>query len=111
MLSAGLKQSPARQISLLSGIPPNIPCWNLNKLCASGLKAVTVGTLNIKSGESEACLVGGFESMTNAPGLILDYRKQFKFGHSVIKDHILHDALEDAFQKKLMGHFAEETAE
>ena len=55
-------------------------------------------------------LVGGFESMTNAPGLILNYRKGTKFGHGEIKDHILHDGLEDAFQNKLMGHFAEVTA-
>lgn len=50
--TAGMKQSPCRQISILSGIPKNIPCWNVNKLCASGMKATTLGALNIRAGLS-----------------------------------------------------------
>lgn len=110
VLSAGLKQSPCRQVCIKSGLPKNTICWNLNKLCASGMKAVNLGALNIMSGQANCILVGGMESMTNSPGLILNYRKGLKFGHSGIKDHILHDGLEDAFQNKLMGNFAEITA-
>lgn len=74
------------------------------------MKAVNLGALNIMVGESNCVLVGGMESMTNCPGLILNYRKGLKFGHSTIKDHVLYDGFEDAFQNKLMGNFAEITA-
>lgn len=47
VIASGLKQSPARQVSILAGVPVDVPCWNLNKLCASGLKAVCVGALNV----------------------------------------------------------------
>lgn len=75
------------------------------------MKAITVGALNIMVGETNCAILGGHESMTNAPGLLLNYRKGLKFGHSSIKDHLLHDGLEDAFTDNLMGNFADKTAE
>lgn len=61
------------------------------------MKAITIGSLNLMVGEYDCSIVGGLESMTNAPGLLMDYRKGIKFGHSTIRDHILNDGLEDAF--------------
>ena len=70
VLSAGVGQAPARQALLLANLPNSIPCTTINKVCASGMKSITMAVDSIKLGQSELILAGGMESMSNAPYLI-----------------------------------------
>lgn len=71
MLSAGVGQAPARQASLKGGISYNVPCTTINKVCSSGLKSIVFGSQSITLGHSEAVVTGGFESMSNAPHMLV----------------------------------------
>lgn len=73
--SAGLGQSPARQVSLGAGIPIGVPATTVNKVCASGLKTITLGSQSIAIGLNNIVVAGGFESMSNIPFYITDHRK------------------------------------
>ena len=110
VLSTGLGQNPGRQASLGAEIPKNIPCWNINKVCASGMKSVTVGATNIFAGFSQVVLAGGFESMTNAPHFSRVCRSGVKFGNFVTYDCVASDGLTDAYSNLAMGFCAEKTA-
>ncbi len=110
VLSCGLKQNPARQVSLDSGIHESVPCWNVNKVCASGMKTISLGTTNIMCGLSDIVIAGGFESMSNAPHFIKRGRKGIKFGHFTTFDSIMYDALTDVYDNFAMGYCAEKTA-
>ena len=110
VISSGLGQNPARQASLLGGVDISVPCTNVNKVCASGMKAIMYGTQEIQAGHAEVILVGGFESMSNAPHLIKKSRNGFKFGEFTAEDAILTDGLVDAFTRLKMGNCAEKTA-
>ena len=110
VIATGLGQNPARQIALNSNIKKGASCVNINKLCASGLKSVILGTQALTLNQGSVALVGGFESMSNLPFLLKNYRKGHKFGHLKILDTLTFDGLEDANEKKVMGFFAEHTA-
>jgi acetyl-CoA C-acetyltransferase len=110
VIGSGLGQNPARQICLGSGINPSASCVNVNKLCASGLKSVILGTQALTLKDGDVALVGGFESMSNMPFLLKNYRKGHKFGHLKIVDSLTYDGLEDPKLKKVAGYFAEHTA-
>ena len=112
VLSAGLGQAPARQASIGAKIPPEVGATTINKMCGSGMKAIMIGNDSILAGNNNIVLAGGLESMSNAPFVLQKVREGIRMGHSLIKDHMFVDGLEDAYDKgKLMGYFAEDTAE
>ena len=110
-LPAGLKQGPARQASLGAGLPAATGCTTINKLCGSGMKAVMQAFDALKAGSNEVMVAGGMESMSNAPYIIEKARTGLRMGHGEIKDHMFLDGLEDARTGRLMGSFAQETAD
>ncbi len=111
VLPAGLKQGPARQASLNAGLPAATGCTTINKLCGSGMKAVMLAHDLIKAGSNNIMVAGGMESMSNAPYLIEKARTGLRMGHGEIKDHMFFDGLEDARTGRLMGSFAQDTAD
>ncbi len=111
VLPAGLKQGPARQASLNAGLPSATGCTTINKLCGSGMKAVMQAFDALKAGSNEVMVAGGMESMSNAPYIIEKARTGLRMGHGEIKDHMFFDGLEDARTGRLMGSFAQETAD
>jgi acetyl-CoA C-acetyltransferase len=111
VLPAGLKQGPARQASLNAGLPAATGCTTINKLCGSGMKAVMLAFDSLKAGSNTVMIAGGMESMSNAPYLMSKARAGLRMGHGEIKDHMFLDGLEDARTGRLMGSFAQETAD
>ncbi|MBN06688.1 MAG: acetyl-CoA C-acyltransferase [Rhodospirillaceae bacterium] len=112
VLAAGQGQAPARQASLGAGIPQKTGATTVNKMCGSGMKATMLAHDNLMAGSHCVMVAGGMESMTNAPYLLPKARAGMRMGHSQAKDHMFLDGLEDAYDKgKLMGEFAENTAE
>lgn len=110
VLPAGLKQGPARQAMRLAGLPDSTGAVTINKLCGSGMKAVMQAADMIKAGSAQVVVAGGMESMTNAPYVLPKARGGFRMGHGEIKDHMFLDGLEDAETGRLMGSFAQDTA-
>ena len=111
VLSAGLGQAPARQAVLGAGLPKSTPCTTLNKVCGSGMKAVMLSYDQIRAGSADVMLAGGMESMTNAPHLLPKARQGYRYGHIKVLDHMAYDGLENAYDGKSMGVFADATAE
>jgi|TARA_B100001059_G_scaffold155727_1_gene155302 acetyl-CoA C-acetyltransferase len=111
VLPAGLKQGPARQASLNAGLPAATGCTTINKLCGSGMKAVMQAHDALKAGSNSVMVAGGMESMSNAPYLLEKARNGLRMGHGEIKDHMFFDGLEDARTGRLMGSFAQDTAD
>jgi acetyl-CoA C-acetyltransferase len=111
VLPAGLKQGPARQASLNAGLPAATGCTTINKLCGSGMKAVMLAFDSLKAGSNTVMIAGGMESMSNAPYIMTKARAGLRMGHGEIKDHMFLDGLEDARTGRLMGSFAQETAD
>lgn len=111
VLPAGLKQGPARQASLNAGLPAATGCTTINKLCGSGMKAVMQAHDALKAGSNNIMVAGGMESMSNAPYIIEKARTGLRMGHGEIKDHMFLDGLEDARTGRLMGSFAQDTAD
>ena len=112
VLSAGQGQAPARQAAFSAGLDKGVPATTLNKMCGSGMKTTMVGYDQLKAENGEIIVVGGMESMTNAPYLLDKMRGGARIGHGQVVDHMFLDGLEDAYDKgKLMGNFAEDCAE
>ncbi|KXV55875.1 acetyl-CoA acetyltransferase [Acetobacter tropicalis] len=110
VLSAGLRQNPARQAAHYGGLPFSAPTLSVNKLCGSGMMAMGLGYDALAAGSASLVVAGGQESMTNAPYLLKKARSGYRLGHGEIYDHMFHDGLEDAYEPgQLMGHFAELT--
>ena len=110
VLPAGLGQAPARQASRTAGLPDSVPCTTVNKVCGSGMKAVMIAADQIGMGRAGIVVAGGMESMTNAPYLLAKARGGYRLGHGEIKDHMFLDGLEDAYEHRLMGTYAEDAA-
>jgi acetyl-CoA C-acetyltransferase len=111
VLPAGLGQAPARQAALDAGLPKNVSCTTINKVCGSGMKAVMLAHDEIIAGSAGIVIAGGMESMTNAPYLLRGARQGYRLGHQQVYDHMMLDGLEDAYNKGLaMGYFAEDCA-
>ena len=114
VLPAGQGQAPARQAALQAGLPLSAGCATINKVCGSAMKATMLGHDSILAGSCGIAMVGGMESMTNAPYLLPKARGGYRLGHGQIIDHMFMDGLEDAYSKenrgRLMGTFAEECA-
>ena len=111
VLTAGLGQNTARQISVKAGVPVEVPAMTLNIVCGSGLRAVSLGAQLIKSGDAEVILCGGTESMTNAPYLLPNARNGYRMGDGQIVDSMVKDGLTEAFSLVHMGITAENIAE
>jgi len=111
VLPAGQGQAPARQAILGAGLPQNIPCTTVNKMCGSGMQTVMMAHDALLAGTADIMVAGGMESMSNAPYLLSKMRGGARLGHGEVKDSMFLDGLEDAYDKgKLMGVFAEQTA-
>src|SRR3984885_321311 len=110
VLSAGLGQAPARQASRFAGLPDSVPCTTISKVCGSGMKAIMIGSDQLAAGRANIVIAGGMESMTNSPYLLPKARGGYRLGHGEIKDHMFLDGLEDAYEHRLMGTYAEDSA-
>lgn len=109
VLQAGVGQAPARQAALGAGLPNTVPCTTVNKVCASGMKAVMLGAQTILAGDNEIVVAGGMENMSMVPHYI-DGRNGTKFGNITMLDGITKDGLLDVYNKVPMGTCAEECA-
>jgi acetyl-CoA C-acetyltransferase len=104
VVAANLGQSPARQVQLGSGIPVSTDCTTINKVCASGMKAVILGAQSILLGHQDVVVAGGFESMSNIPFYLDGVRfGGLKFGDSKVIDGVQKDGLSDAYDGTAMG--------
>ncbi|MGZ3459120.1 MAG: thiolase family protein [Archangium sp.] len=110
VLQAGVGQAPARQAAIFAGIPDSVPAVTLNKVCGSGLKAVIAGAQAIALGDAEVVVVGGMESMSNAPYLSHAMRGGARMGNVELKDAMILDGLWDPYGNVHMGNCAEECA-
>lgn len=112
ILPAGQGQGVARQVALKGGIPTEVPAYSINIVCGSGMKAVMNAFVSIKAGYNNLVIAGGVESMSNSPYLIpASTRNGYKMGDMKILDHMINDALTDAFHGVHMGITAENIAE
>jgi acetyl-CoA C-acetyltransferase len=111
VLSAGLRQAPARQAALHAGVPETAGAVTLNKLCGSGMQAAIYAFDSIAAGNNKAVIAGGMESMSNAPHVVMGARGGVRTGHSQFFDHMFLDGLEDASSSRMMGSFAQDTAD
>ena len=107
VLTAGCGQNPARQASILAGLPHAVSALTLNKLCGSGLKALHLATQAIRCGDAEVIIAGGMESMSLAPYVLPAARTGLRMGHAKMLDSMLQDGLMDAFNDYHMGITAE----
>jgi acetyl-CoA C-acetyltransferase len=106
VLQAGVGQAPARQAALGAGLPNSVPSTTVNKVCASGMKAIMLGTQSILAGDNQIVVVGGMENMSQTPHYI-DGRNGTKFGNITMLDGITKDGLLDVYSKVPMGNCAE----
>ncbi len=111
-LIAGQGQAPARQAARGAGLPESVGATQISKMCGSGLKAVMLSNDLICAGSNRILVAGGFESMSNAPHLLLKARTGYRYGAATMYDHMALDGLEDAYERGTpMGAFAERAAE
>ena len=106
VLQAGMGQAPARQAALGAGLSESVPCTTINKVCASGMKAVALARATIAIGEADIVIAGGMENMSQVPHY-LEARKGSKFGDIKMRDGMLVDGLTDVYNKTHMGNCAE----
>ncbi|MBU1157247.1 MAG: acetyl-CoA C-acyltransferase [Proteobacteria bacterium] len=111
VLPAGLGQNPARQAALKAGLPFEVGCITVNKVCGSGLKAVMLAAQAVACGDAEVVVAGGMESMSNAPYLLPKARTGMRMGDSKAVDSMVHDGLWDHINDFHMGMSAELCAE
>ncbi|RKO91277.1 Thiolase, N-terminal domain-containing protein [Blyttiomyces helicus] len=110
VVSAGLGQNPARQSAIAATLPNTVPCTTVNKVCASGMKAIHLARLTLKVQEASIVVAGGTESMSNVPFYLPKMRWGGKFGHGAVVDGLAKDGLEDAWTGEAMGIAAEACA-
>src|SRR5438093_58159 len=111
VLSAGLGQNPARQAAIKAGLPVKVPAFTLNKVCGSGLKAVSLAAQAIRAGDHHVIVAGGMESMSNAPYLLKGGREGLRLGHGELIDSMIADGLWDVYEDFHMGCCGEAVAE
>jgi acetyl-CoA C-acetyltransferase len=110
VLSAGLGQAPATQIAQGAGLGFEIPATLVNKVCASGMKAVMFGAQSIMLGQNDVVMTGGAESMSNIPYYLMKARTGYKYGHGELLDGLQFDGLTDVYNQCAMGVCADNTA-
>ena len=111
VISAGLKQAPARQAMRQAGLPDRCGATTVNKVCGSGMKATMLAADLVRAGSAAVVVAGGMESMTNAPYLVAKARSGLRMGHAELQDAMFLDGLEDAETGESMGTFAQRTAD
>ena len=111
VLSAGLGQNVARQIANHAGLPEEVSCLTINKVCGSGLRAVSLAAQIIKAGDADVVLAGGTENMSKAPYLLQKARYGYRMGDDSLVDSMIRDGLWDAYNDYHMGITAENVAE
>jgi acetyl-CoA C-acetyltransferase len=110
VLQANLGQAPARQAAKFAGLPDAVNCTTVNKVCASGMKAVSMAVQHIMLGDASVVVAGGMESMSNVPFYTDSMRWGNKYGHSQLIDGLAKDGLTDVYDGKAMGFAAEHCA-
>jgi acetyl-CoA C-acetyltransferase len=110
VVSAGVGQAPARQAALGAGLGYGVRCTTINKVCASGMKAIMMAAQNIQLGAADVMVAGGMESMSNVPYYIPKARFGYKYGNAELIDGLFHDGLRDAYDFKAMGTCGDTTA-
>jgi acetyl-CoA C-acetyltransferase len=103
VLQAGLGQNPARQVALMAGLPDRVAAVTINKVCASGMKSVSIAADAIRAGSEEIIVAGGMESMSRAPYLVKEARWGIGYNHVQFLDAMINDGLWDAYNKFHMG--------
>ncbi len=111
ILQAGQGQNPARQAALKAGLPVEVPCTTINKVCGSGLKSVALAAQSIMAGDAEIVVAGGAENMNLAPYMLDKARTGYRMGHGQLIDSMIHDGLWCIFGDTHMGITAEKVAE
>jgi len=111
VLSAGLGQAPSRQAAIAAGLPHSTICTDVNKVCASGMKAVMLAAQSIQLGHSRIAVAGGMESMSNVPYYLPKARTGFRLGNAEVVDGLVRDGLWDPHGDLHMGSCAERCAE
>lgn len=107
VMQAGLGQAPARQAAKFAGLPDNVNCTTVNKVCASGMKAISQGAQSIMLGDADVVVAGGMESMSNVPFYNTSQRWGHKYGNVTLTDGLAHDGLTDVYHNYPMGNAAE----
>ncbi|KAI7003570.1 Acetyl-CoA acetyltransferase, partial [Hortaea werneckii] len=110
VLQANLGQNPARQCAIHAGLPDSVVATTVNKVCASSVKAMSLGAQTIMCGGADCVVVGGAESMSNTPHYLPNMRTGAKFGNVSMVDGVLKDGLTDAYAEQHMGLAGEECA-
>ena len=111
VVQAGAGHIPSRQVTLAAGVPDEIGSDTINKVCASGMRAVALADLMVRAGDRRLLLAGGMESMSNAPYLLLRARSGYRFGDGELIDANLRDGLRDPWSHKLMYEQASAVAD
>ncbi|MEG0697933.1 thiolase family protein [Algoriella sp.] len=107
VLQAGVGQAPAKQAMIKAGIPNTVPATTVNKVCASGMKAVMFATQAIRLGDADVVVAGGMENMSMVPFYSPNMRTGNKYGNTVLLDGIVNDGLQDYYSKEMMGTFGD----
>ncbi len=111
VVSANVGQAPAKQAAVKAGLPAHVPCTTINKVCASGAKAIMLAAQSIQLGLADVVVAGGMESMSNAPYYVPKARFGYKYGNAELVDGLARDGLVDAYDQCAMGVFADQTAQ
>ncbi|MBC7828074.1 MAG: acetyl-CoA C-acyltransferase [Chitinophagaceae bacterium] len=107
VLQANLGQAPARQAAKLAGLPDHVNCTTINKVCASGMKALAIAAQSIALGDADIIVAGGMESMSNVPYYVPQLRWGNKYGNTTMVDGLAYDGLTDVYKNYAMGNAAE----
>lgn len=107
VIQANLGQAPARQAAKFAGLPNEVNCTTINKVCASGMKAIALGAQSILLGDADIVVAGGMESMSNVPFYVDSLRWGNKYGNTAMIDGLAKDGLTDVYDGKAMGNAAE----
>ncbi len=111
VIQAGVGQNPARQTALFAGLPDKVGALTVNKVCASGLKAVCLAADSIRTGDQDLVIAGGMENMSRAPYLLMNARWGYRHGNDQLLDAMVHDGLWDVYNEFHMGVTGEIVAE
>jgi len=110
IITSAAGQAPARQAAIHAGLPPTVGATQINKVCGSGLKAVTLGASMIRAGDADIIVAGGMENMSMGPYLLPKARTGYRLGNAQLLDAVVHDGLWCSFEATHMGNLAELTA-
>src|SRR6476659_9344373 len=107
VIQANLGQAPARQAAKFAGLPDKVICTTVNKVCASGMKAIAQGAQGIMLGDADIVVAGGMENMSSVPFYVENLRWGNKYGNTSLIDSLAKDGLTDCYSNKAMGNAAE----